>query len=627
MARFVISYRREDTQHFAGRIHDRLAGKFGADDVFMDIDAIDPGDDFTEAIDRALESAVALVAIIGPGWLDARDDGGNRRLENPADFVRLEIATALDRDIRVIPLLAEDARMPSADELPDDLRALSTRQAISIRHDRFHADASELVEALEVVSQAIENDAPPEILEFDRSFADRARLGEDLAAPQPDPGPRREFDAPAPVAASEDRPSSARANYALFVLVIVYAINFIDRNILTTLIEPIKQELGVSDTAMGLLTGLAFAVFYTFAGIPIAQLADRGSRRTVMSIGIAFWSLMTAVSGLATSYAQLALARIGVGVGEASATPAAHSLISDYFPPERRTRAIAIYNTGASLGVLFGLALGGWLASEFGWRFAFMAVGLPGLLVALLVRFTIAEPERGRVEGLADRGERPGVKETLRHLLGMKSFRHIALAAALYSMTAYGVLAWAFVLMIRVHDVSAASLGLQLGLVIGIGGAVGQVLGGILCDRLALRDRRWLVWVPAILAVAHAPFYVVFALATSPGLALLAFVPVNLMNAVFAAPTYTLTQGLATLRMRATGSAIVLFVLNLIGLGLGPTLVGVLNDVFAASYGDEAIRTSLLFLLVASLWGAVHSVLASRTVAADLDRAAALERG
>ncbi|MGH0032437.1 MAG: spinster family MFS transporter [Myxococcota bacterium] len=412
--------------------------------------------------------------------------------------------------------------------------------------------------------------------------------------------------------------SRARAWYVLAVLVLVYAVNFIDRNILTVLLQPIKEEFGVSDTWMGVLTGFTFALFYTFAGIPIARLADRGSRRSVMAVGIAFWSLMTAASGMARSFLQLALARVGVGVGEASATPAAHSLISDYFPLEMRTRAIAIYNGGASLGILFGLLLGGWLAQTVGWRWTFIAVGLPGLLVALLVRLTVAEPARGVSEGRVDRGETPGFGETFAYLVKMPSFRHVAWAAALYSMSAYGLFNWAPTFMKRVHDLSYLEIGMRLGLAIGIGGAVGQYAGAWWCDRLSLRDRRWLVWIPALLGVGLTPFYAGFVVADDPDLAMLAFVPVTLMNAVYAAPSYTITQGLASLRMRATASAIMLFVLNLIGLGLGPTLVGVMNDLFEPTRGQEAIRLSLLLLLIANLWGALHSLLAGRTLERDL---------
>jgi predicted MFS family arabinose efflux permease len=334
---------------------------------------------------------------------------------------------------------------------------------------------------------------------------------------------------------------------------------------------------------------------------------------------------MTAASGLAQNFWQLAAARVGVGVGEASATPAAHSLISDYYPPRQRTRAIAVYNTGAGMGVLFGLLLGGQLAETVGWRWAFAIVGLPGLLVALLVRFTLPEPVRGVAEGRTDQDEVPTIGETLRYLAALPTFRHLAFAAGLYAMTAYGLLGWAPTFVVRVHELGYAEIGLRLGLVIGIAGSLGAYFGGVLCDRLAQRDRRWLLWIPACAGAGLVPFYAVFALAEDFQWALLAFVPVNLLNVVFAPPTYMITQGLAQLRMRAMASAIVLFVLNLIGLGLGPVLVGILNDWLEPRYGVEAIRISLMVLLAAGTWGVVHSLLAARTLEADLARAEAAE--
>jgi predicted MFS family arabinose efflux permease len=408
----------------------------------------------------------------------------------------------------------------------------------------------------------------------------------------------------------------------LAILVVVYAVNFIDRNILSILLQPIKEELGASDTEMGLLTGFAFAVFYTFAGIPIARLADRHSRRAIMAIGIAFWSLLTALSGAARSFGMLALARIGVGIGEASATPAAHSLISDYFPPERRTRALAIYNTGSSLGILFGLALGGWLKEEIGWRMTFAVVGLPGLLVALWVWLAIPEPRRGLSEARADSGEAPGLGETLRFLASQRSYRHVAFAAALYACNGYGLLAWVPTFLVRVHDLGFAEIGVKVGLIVGISSAVGVLVTGALCDRLARSDVRWMVWIPALSTALLAPFYVVFTLAADTNLALLAFIPVNLATAVFAPPSYAIAQGLAQLRMRAMASAIMLFVINLIGLGLGPTLVGVLSDAFEPRFGAESLRYALLLALGLTLWGTLHSLLAGRSLARDLARSA-----
>jgi predicted MFS family arabinose efflux permease len=419
--------------------------------------------------------------------------------------------------------------------------------------------------------------------------------------------------------------SPQRARWVLGVLVVVYAVNFIDRNILGILLQPIKEDLGVSDTAMGLLTGPAFAVFYTAAGIPIARLADRGSRRTVMAIGLAFWSLATAASGLARSFAGLAAARIAVGVGEATATPAAHSILSDVFPPERRTRALAIYNMGASAGMFFGLLLGGWLQQAFGWRVAFAVVGLPGLAVALLVRLSIPETRRGGVEGRADAGEAPSLREGVRTLWSLPSYRYVCLAAGLYAMSAYGMLGWAPTMMVRVHAMPYAELGRNLAVVVGLGGAAGALLGGMLCDHLARQDVRWQVWVPALAGLVLMPFLAIFALAPDPDIALAAFVPVNLLNVVFAAPTYALAQGLARLRTRALASASVLLVLNLVGMGLGPLFVGVLNDALEPRLGGEAIRVSLLIVAGAGVLGVLPSLLAGRTLARDLAYTAAAD--
>lgn len=423
-----------------------------------------------------------------------------------------------------------------------------------------------------------------------------------------------------PAEASHVSPATSRR--VLAILWIVYVFNFVDRNILSILLEPIKQDLGVSDTAMGFLTGFAFAVFYAFAGIPIARLADRNSRRVVMAVGVAFWSLATAASGLARSFGQLALARIAVGVGEASATPAAHSLIADYFPPEQRTRAIAIYNTGANGGILLGLVLGGWLQQTFGWRVAFLVVGLPGLLVAVLVAAFVTEPPRGLSEGRDASEEAPGFRESLRLLGGLRTYRHIAIAAGLYAMPNYGTIAWMPTFVARVFGGGYAEIGLTLGVVLGFVGAAGTYVAGTLCDRLLKRDIRWLLWIPAIGSAASVPFIVVLLLGPSFALGLPFYAASVFFGAAFSAPTYALVQMLAPLRMRGMASAVLLFALNLIGLGLGPTIVGVLNDALAPRFGHEAIRYSLLLVSLFNLWGTVHSLIAARSVRDEVPRAA-----
>ncbi len=409
------------------------------------------------------------------------------------------------------------------------------------------------------------------------------------------------------------------ANYVLGVLFVVYVFNFIDRQILSILLEPIKQDLNASDTLLGFLTGTAFAIFYTFAGIPLARWADRGVRRNIITLGLALWSAMTAASGLARSFTQLAIARVGVGIGEAACSPPAHSLIADYFPPERRATALGIYAMGIHVGIMFGLLAGGWINEFFGWRTAFFVVGLPGLALALVLRFTVREPPRGHSEGGRAVGEVPSTAEVRRTLWKLGSFRHISLAGAFLSFAGYGVAIWSPVFLIRVHGMGTGEVGTWLGLITGLAGPAGAFLGGWITDRMGLRDRRWFVWLPACVGPASLPFGALFLLWPDPHVALLLSIPSTLIGAMWLGPTFSTVQGLVGLRMRAVASAILLFVFNLIGLGLGPQSVGLLNDTLFADAGPEAIRWSLLAVVVVmNLWGSVHFLLAARSIRADL---------
>lgn len=416
--------------------------------------------------------------------------------------------------------------------------------------------------------------------------------------------------------------SRRQAHYALFLLVVVYVFNFVDRNVLTILVKPIKAELALADWQVGVLLGPAFGFLYIFMGLPLGRLADRTARRSVIAAGLSFWSAVTTLTGFAQNFWQLALARVGVAVGEASAAPSGHSLISDFYPPEKRTTAMGFYNLGASLGILFGLAGGGYLRDEVGWRTAFLIVGPPGLLFALLLRLTMTEPPRGASDGRADPGTPPTIREVVRHLAGLRTFRHLAMVAALYGMTSYAMTSWAPTFIDRVHGGSGAEVGLWLGLALGLGGAVGSVGSAWLCDRLGQRDARWQLRIPAISGLLLVPATAAFAFWPTRAGALAAFVPAALLNTVFANPLYTMTQGLATLRMRSLASAVILFVLNLVGLNLGPLLIGVLNDLLAPSQGDFAIRYSLMIVGAFNLWGAVHCLAATRTLRADLARSA-----
>lgn len=417
--------------------------------------------------------------------------------------------------------------------------------------------------------------------------------------------------------------SRAYAGYVLGVLVVVYVFNFVDRYILSVLLQPIKEDLGVSDTAMGFLTGFAFAIFYTVAGIPIARWADRGTRRTIVALGLGVWSAMTALSGLAQSFWQLALARVGVGVGEASASPASHSMISDLFPAERRGRALGIYTMGANIGILFGAWLGGWLNELFGWRAAFLIVGLPGLALAGLVRWTLREPLRGHADGVVVGADVPEVSDVARHLWSRPAFRQLSIAAGLYAFAGYAFLIWGPTFLIRVHGMGTAEVGFWFGIVAGLGGALGAYLGGALSDRLGGRDVRWAMRVPVIGGLLSIPPAAGFLFASSASVALSCYFVMIVVGAFYIGPTYAMTQGLAAPRMRALATAVILFVLNLIGLGLGPQTVGILNDVLHASHGDDAIRISMAGVWLVNLWAAVHSLRAARTLRADLDASAA----
>jgi MFS family permease len=408
------------------------------------------------------------------------------------------------------------------------------------------------------------------------------------------------------------------ANYVLAILFLVYVFNFIDRTILSILVEDVKRDLGVSDTAMGFLTGIAFALFYTIAGIPIARWADVGVRRSIIALGLLVWSLMTAASGLAQNYGQLVAARIGVGVGEAAGSPPAHSLLADYFPPERRATVLSLYSSGIYVGVLFGYLAGGWVNEFFGWRQAFFVVGLPGVALALLVRFSIREPPRGHSERVVEVAAPEPWQVVFRFLWSLPSFRHLAFGAGMAAFSGYGFAQWAPTFLRRVHDMGSGEVGTWLGLIIGFGGLLGAPLGGWLADRWGGVDVRWYAWIPGISAVVGIPFALCFLLIDSVTPALLVYIPAVVFSAMYLGPTLAMIQAMVKLRMRAMASAVLFLILNLIGLGLGPQAVGALSDLLKASYGDEALRYALVIVSFSGLWAAIHYALAARTLANDL---------
>lgn len=409
-------------------------------------------------------------------------------------------------------------------------------------------------------------------------------------------------------------------HYVLGVLLFVYCINILDRQILAILMEPVRLELGLSDTQLGFLSGIAFALFYATLGIPIARLADRTSRTGVISVSIALWSVMTALSGLAQNFWQMLAARIGVAVGEAGGTPPSHSLLADYFGEQERATALGIFTLGGPLGMMIGLYFGGWLNEWFGWRVTFIAIGLPGVLVALLVWWTVREMPRSAPPPSAAGEGGYSTMDVFRYLWRQRTFRYMSLASACQAFVLYGVAQWYPVFFIRVHDMSTGELGTYLALVFGIGGGLGTFFGGYLADRLAVRDRRWYLWVPMLATAMATPFFFGVFFSPTAGAAFLFMVlPTLLVSALFG-PVFSTTQGLVPPEMRATAAAVLLFVINIIGLGLGPQVVGLLSDLLRPQFGVDSLRYALFCVSMATIVGAVLYWVAARTLRADLDR-------
>jgi predicted MFS family arabinose efflux permease len=422
-----------------------------------------------------------------------------------------------------------------------------------------------------------------------------------------------------PAAASGAAPSrgiTRSSGYMLAILVLVNTFNFVDRNIVSVLLNQIKADFSATDEQMGLLTGAVFMVVHSVMGIPFARWADRGSRRTVVAIGLTVWSAMTALSGFARSFTMLVFLRMGVGIGEASGAPASHSMISDAFPPERRARALAIYGLGVYLGIMFGYLAAGFVGQALGWRLTFVVLGAPGLLLALVVRFTVPEPRRSSDTGAHTLGE------VLKFLMGQRSYVLLLFAASFHAASAYSVAIWSPTVLIRVHGYSLGEVGTALGLLTGIVGGAGGLLGGIWADRLSKVDRRWYARLTALAAFASVPGAAGFALAGNAPVALLCFAPLIFATGIYTGPIYAMNQFLAKPRMRAMSVAIHLFVVSIMGGGVGPWLVGRLSDTFAADYGNEAIRYALLVVVaVGAFLAGVFYLLASVSLRQDVDRA------
>ena len=413
------------------------------------------------------------------------------------------------------------------------------------------------------------------------------------------------------------------AGYGLAMLTLVYAFNFVDRQILVILQEPIKVDMGLSDAQLGLLSGFSFALVYITAGIPIAYWADRSNRRNIIAAALTIWSGMTALSGLAQNYTQLLLARIGVGIGEAGGSPPSHSMISDYYPPERRATALAIYSMGVHLGVFLGFVVGGLIAQYYGWRIAFMAVGIPGVLLAIVFLFTVREPSRGRFESQAEAQYKPTLSETLSLLRSYRSFWYISAGAGMTAFVAYGSGNFAPSFMVRNHGLEMSEVGVALAVFGGGGGLVGTFLGGYLADRYGSRDKRWYLWIPMIFGALAFPLGFPYLLLDNTAAVFGFMFLITICINSYLGPTIAVAHTLVPPAMRALTSAVLFFVLNMIGLGLGPLVTGLLSDLYTPYLGQDSLRYAMLTVGLLGTPAVYLFYLGSKHLRADLEKGAA----
>lgn len=402
-----------------------------------------------------------------------------------------------------------------------------------------------------------------------------------------------------------------RAHYVILILLIIYVLSYLDRQIVAILAEPIKQDLRLSDTQIGLMAGLAFSIFYALMGFPLARLADnpRSNRVGLISAALVFWSAMTAFCGLSQNFPQLLLARFGVGIGEAGSTPAAHALISETVEPHRRSTAMAVYGTGVPIGSLLAFVIGGSLADALGWRSAFLVMGVPGVVVALVFWLTVKDPRRLLAPQTLARSRIP-FREAVKELTGSKVFVDLFLCATAIAFLGFGKSMWTASFFIRSYGLSPGQVGLWYGLGSGLAGVFGTFAGGMLASRFALRRRSYLLWAPAVGLAPGIPLMIFGFLSGNWVVSLVLVCLGAVFTNLYYGPMFGSLQGVIRPANRATAVAVISFGQNMIGLGLGPLFFGALSDLLQPMAGEESLRwvlvgTSVLWIIPAAiLWRA-----------------------
>ena len=414
--------------------------------------------------------------------------------------------------------------------------------------------------------------------------------------------------------------SDAYKRNALITLTMVYALSFMDRIVIGMLMQPIKEELLLSDTQLGFLTGIAFAFFYATLGIPIARFADQGNRVTIISTAMAIWGGMAILCGMATSFLQLLLVRIGAAVGEAGCMPPAYSLIGDYFSAPERTRAMSIFMTAIPISILVSYLFAGWMNEFYGWRAAFLVIGVPGLLIAILVKFILVEPRTcSEIEVAPNSKSQATLYEVFITLWRQNSFRNIVIALTLVNFVGMGAGQWFATFFIRHHSMGTGELGIWMGVIGGTSGIVGTIAGGYLFDRYVENDARGQLNFISIAVALLCPFFLLMLFLPSKQHSLLQLIPINILILFFYGPVMALLQRLVTDKIRALSIAITLLVFNLVGLGMGPQIVGILSDLLMPLLGEaEALRMAMAVVSIASFGAAYYFRLAGKTIDADI---------
>lgn len=428
---------------------------------------------------------------------------------------------------------------------------------------------------------------------------------------------------------SEAPRTTLYAYYVLGLMTLLVTINFIDRQLIAVLSPAIQADLGLSDWQMGAVKGIFFALLYAFLGVPIARLADRANRVTIVATAIASWSFFTMLCGAVQNFGQLALARVGVSIGEAGGTAPAHSILADYFPKERRAFALSVFNAGVPLGIASAFIIGGWLVTSVGWRMTFFIMSFPGLAVALLMKLTVREPLRGRFEDpgvksvsekeASTKKENPTALATARYMLAIPTFKAIVIAASIAAMASYAKNTWIIDFFTRAFpDEPAMRVFVSLGLIQALASTAGIFLAGYLVDRFSVADKRMYAWIPAATLVPLLPMWVFSLWAENFWLAVSLQVPIAFLGSCYMGPCFALTQTLAPIAVRAVAAAIFLLIINLIGMGVGPTVVGAASSAFMDQLGsDFSLRTAMTLIVSGYIVSTLMFLRASRTIESD----------